>query len=345
MTTTLQRNICWLLASVLCLLIDASLADAALHISSPLRTTTASLRRNLQPSDVSAGKAMSPDAASTSALFQSDSTVDPLLRGGSAGAAGTLESSSSPSTRFLIPEQILQSRTAIYQFCTSTAKSSWNVLKRCWWALPMSLAIVPVYSALVCKVWPTMPYWWPLTRMDQLFTSPSWGLIVTVFLSSNLFYFASGAYLLGRFSWNNNRNDDTRNLKGFPMLGTFIIAAGTVSTIFHYFQALGSFRIAEALCYLDHAVAISAISYFWHRCGRPGLAASLMATAGLATLAITKPIVIYPYLHSAWHGLSAGAAVFWAHDGMRRRVSMMVMEEEEDVVGGNGVIAPSVAVL
>lgn len=195
----------------------------------------------------------------------------------------------------------------------------------------MALAIVPVYSSLVWNVLPTMPHWWPLTRMDQLFTSPSWNLIVTVFLSSNLFYFASGAYLLGRFSLlSKTAYAGKTGLKGFPMLGGLIMTAGAVSTTFHYFQALGSFRIAEALCYVDHAVAISSILYFWHRCGRPGLAASLMAAAGFATLAITQPLVIYPYLHSAWHGLSAGAAVFWANDGVNRRLQMM--EQQNSVL-------------
>jgi hypothetical protein len=319
----------FLLTVLLSLLVDASLADAFHMSSSPLRSSSPS-RRNFKSIDDSATTIMPGTSAASSALSQSAEVADTTrtqIRGGSVGVP-SLE-----TTLSMLPDQILQGRSAVHKFCVSAAKSTFSVFKKCWWALPMALAIVPVYSALVWNVLPTMPHWWPLTRMDQLFTSPSWNVIVTVFLSSNLFYFVSGAYLWGRFSWESKSHaDGSTGLKGFPMLGGLIMTAGAVSTTFHYFQALGSFRIAEALCYVDHAVAISSILYFWHRCGRPGLAASLMAAAGFATLAITQPLVIYPYLHSAWHGLSAGAAVFWANDGVNRRMQMM--EQQQSVVVG-----------
>lgn len=212
---------------------------------------------------------------------------------------------------------LLSGRSALSNFCVAVAKGSASFLKRWWWALPMGLAFVPVYSSLVLKVLPSMPHWWPLTKMDQLFSNPSYGVIATVFLSSNLFYFASGLYLLKRFSRKSNA------MQGYQMLGGLVLAAGVVSTIFHYFQALGSFRIAEALCYIDHAVAVTSILSFWNRCGRPGVCTTVIGLAGIATLVITDPLHIYPYLHSTWHGLSAAAAILWAHDGVKRRLRAM----------------------
>lgn len=225
------------------------------------------------------------------------------------------------NSHFLLPSR----RSAVSNFCIAVAKGSASFLKRWWWALPMGLAFVPVYSSLVLKVLPSMPHWWPLTKMDRLFVYPSYGLIVTVFLSSNVFYFASGMYLLKRFSRKSNA------MQGYRMLGGLVLTAGVVSTIFHYFQALGSFRIAEALCYIDHAVAVTSILSFWSRCGRPGVCTTVIGLAGIATLVITDPLHIYPYLHSTWHGLSAAAAILWAHDGVERRLRVMEISSGGDL--------------
>jgi hypothetical protein len=205
------------------------------------------------------------------------------------------------------------SRIIIHQICVSCIKGTTSFFQKFWWTLPMALAFVPIYSSLILKTLPSMPSWWPLTKMDRLFQSPYYGLVVTVFLSSNAFYFVSGAYLLSKFS------SVGSSLKGYHVLGFLLFLSGTVSTVFHYFQALGSFRIAEALCYIDHAVAVTSILSFWHRCGRPGKLTTILGISGLIMLVITDPLHIYPYLHSSWHGLSAGAAILWAHDGVKRR--------------------------
>jgi hypothetical protein len=204
-------------------------------------------------------------------------------------------------------------RCFLHQICVSCINGTTSYLRKFWWTLPMILAFIPIYSSIFLKTLPSMPNWWPLTKMDRLFQSPYYGLVATLFLSSNAFYFISGAYLLSRFS------PATSSLKGYQILGILLLLSGTVSTIFHYYQALGSFRIAEALCYVDHALAVTSILSFWHRCGRPGKLTTLLGISGLIMLVITDPLHIYPYLHSTWHGLSAGAAILWAHDGAKRR--------------------------
>jgi hypothetical protein len=88
-----------------------------------------------------------------------------------------------------------------------------------------------------------MPGWWPLTSMDRIISSPSAQVIVTLFLSSNVFYLASGLYLLCRFG--PIRENAKSSLKGYPLLGGMVLTAGAVSTIFHAYQALGSFSIAQ----------------------------------------------------------------------------------------------------
>ena len=120
-------------------------------------------------------------------------------------------------------------------------------------------------------------------------------------------------------------------MQGYQMLGGLVLTAGVVSTIFHYFQALGSFRIAEALCYIDHAVAVTSILSFWNRCGRPGVCTTVIGLTGIAMLVITDPLHIYPYLHSTWHGLSAAAAIMWAHDGVKRRLCAMEINTGGDL--------------
>ena len=194
-------------------------------------------------------------------------------------------------------------------------------LKRWWWALPMILAFVPAFTMLTYNELPSMPQWWPLTKMDQLLQNPSYGLTVALFLSSNAFYFASGVYLLNRFK------SKSTSMQGYQRLGALVLIAGAISTIFHSFQALGSFCIAEALCYIDHAVAVTSTLSFWHRCGRPGVVTTVIGLAGVIALVITDPLPLYPLLHSSWHGLSAVAAVLWAHDGMNRHESATGINE------------------
>jgi hypothetical protein len=122
---------------------------------------------------------------------------------------------------------------------------------------------------------------------------------------------------------NHNNNNSMRywrrgsvqiNPNRFAMLGVWVCLAGLISTIFHSVQALGSHALAESLCYIDHAVAISAILYFIDTCGIPSKLVSTIGTVAIGTLVIT-PTPGYAWLHSTWHYLSALAATKWAIEG------------------------------
>jgi hypothetical protein len=122
-------------------------------------------------------------------------------------------------------------------------------------------------------------------------------VVLGTFLGSNIAYFVSSIYLAVRFGlirWNYNDNAPTKKrstidneskqqndssvvlrvqwppaVPSFAFLGLWVGLAGIVSTIFHSVQAFcGSRGFAETLCYVDHAVAVTAICYFWKICGR-----------------------------------------------------------------------------
>jgi hypothetical protein len=76
---------------------------------------------------------------------------------------------------------------------------------------------------------------------------------------------------------------------------------------------LGSYPLAQSLCYIDHAVAFSAFGYFLNTCGFPSKKVLGIGIVALATLCITDPG--YTFLHSLWHYLSAFAATRWALEG------------------------------
>ena len=190
------------------------------------------------------------------------------------------------------------------------------ILQKYWWCLPMSLALVPPYFYLIYKTHPSMPAFWPLVKLDSVFHSPYAAFILGVFLLSNIAYFVSGAYLYLRYYHSVPSETSEMASRRDPLLGCSVLTAGTVSTVFHSVQALGPQSLAECLCYIDHGVAISSVFYFWYRCGRPNRNTWLLSLAGLATLSITEG---YAWLHSAWHLLSASAAVVWARDGLGPR--------------------------
>ena len=100
-------------------------------------------------------------------------------------------------------------------------------------------------------------------------------------------------------------------------LGYWVLAAGIMSTIFHTVQACGNYRIAEALCYLDHGIAGTAICHFYNRCGTPSLRTILCGIIAFITLAFPITSIhlpSYTTLHSLWHTLAAVTAVLWAYD-------------------------------
>ena len=178
------------------------------------------------------------------------------------------------------------------------------IIQEWWWCFPMILALVPPYCALVLKTAAAMPDWWALVKLDHIARSPSAAMVIGVFLGSNISYFISGTYLYLRYNRTSGNGD--------PLLGASVLTAGAVSTVFHSVQALGPHTLAECLCFIDHAVAISSILYFWNKCGRPSRTTVLLSIAGFVTLALSGPG--YAWLHSAWHVLSAATAVVWARD-------------------------------
>ena len=182
--------------------------------------------------------------------------------------------------------------------CTSAVS---GVVQNFWWLLPLlSMCLVPLYTVTVFQAFPETPHFWKLVSMDHVLSA--W---IAPFLASNATYYMAAARLFS--TQQQNRNS----------LATWMLAAGTVSTIFHTVQSLGSYRLAELLCYLDHGVAGTAMLYFWHECGAPSRRTWALGSAGLACLAC--PGALYPALHSLWHALSAMTAVVWVHDGQSRQ--------------------------
>jgi hypothetical protein len=220
--------------------------------------------------------------------------------------------------------------------------------KEYWWTSPMLLLVVPLYCGLFLQSHASMPSWWSVTNMDHVHrcsaaaasatatasASPSTllsstAVVLGTFLGSNIAYFVSSVYLAIRFGMIRlKRRPDNALVSKFqwpPVVPNFAFlslwtgTAGVVSTIFHSVQAFcGNRGFAETLCYIDHAVAITAICYFWKTCGRPTTTVSLIGAVALLTLVVTEPG--YAFLHSSWHLLSAIAATRWALDGYARRI-------------------------
>lgn len=203
---------------------------------------------------------------------------------------------------------------------SAATQATIDTIQKCWWCLPMILALVPPYFALVHRTNPKMPSFWPLVQLDAVSA-----VILGGFLLSNIAYFISGIYLYLRYHHlvPSTSDDESKDLHPTrdPLLGGSVLAAGTVSTIFHSVQALGSQALAECLCFIDHGVAISSILYFWFRCGRPSQRTWALSLVGLTTLSITAN---YAWLHSAWHFLSASAAVVWARDGFGTKAKVTI---------------------
>ena len=214
--------------------------------------------------------------------------------------------------------------------------ASMKFLRQTWWLCPMLLALVPCYSALCLGKCAQMPEWWQVVKMDTIRQSNDAALIIGGFLVSNIAYFASGVFLLTRFPVRSVKKRKSRfpllKPTSFSMLGIWILLAGTVSTIFHSVQALGSHAISESLCYVDHAVAISAAFYFLKRCGFPSRRVLAIGIASLATLVYCHPA--YAAIHSLWHFLSAATATQWALEGYEG-----VTKEKSLVPAGTSLIA------
>ena len=104
----------------------------------------------------------------------------------------------------------------------------------------MILALIPPYFALFCRTVPTMPSFWPLVKLvDSVIAG-----VIVMFLLSNIAYFVSGIYLFLRYHLSILPNETSEVAFRDPLLGGSVLTAGTVSTVFHSIQALGSQTLA-----------------------------------------------------------------------------------------------------
>jgi hypothetical protein len=202
-----------------------------------------------------------------------------------------------------------------------------STLQKHWWCIPMILLMAyPVYSLLVVSEFPKMPSWWAIKDVTHLQQMP---VICSGFLGSNLSYFLSGSYLLGKtmpFDLVCNLTTSSKHVhkparreiaRCHPMLGIMVIASGFISLIYHAFQSLGHLGVAETLCFVDHGVAFSSFCYFVKACGLPSIRTLAIGIPSMALLLF--PGDSYPVIHSLWHATSASATVSWAIDGSKRR--------------------------
>jgi hypothetical protein len=244
-------------------------------------------------------------------------------------AASLAVSKNSVAAASLVAESCKASCTWAAQCSAVAVAAGKNLCSEAWWASPMCACLIPVYHAIVLQQGVGMPHWWRVFPMDHLWASPDAVAVVGFFLMSNLAYFLAAAYLLAKFppvqavatsSSSSSSSSQNRTGRFHTMLslrptkhtglGLWVAAAGTISTLFHSFQALGDYAIAEQLCYIDHGVALTGIFYFLDVLGRPSPATCGLSLVGLVTLVRTHPG--YAYLHSTWHFLSAAAAIVWA---------------------------------
>ena len=232
-----------------------------------------------------------------------------------------------------IIEKIHKLRKSLRSTLLGIVQGTTLALRQSWWCFPMLLMFVPIICIMngSCA---QMPTWWSLSNLEHLHSSKVGAAICIGFLSSNVFYFLSGLYLLNpkplqRHTVSHNRHGNVLELNNkqakrilyndgrHPMLGWLVLCSGGVSLIYHSFQAMGSLNIAESLCFVDHGLALSAGCYFFDKCGAPSFKTWIIGILSLSFLAVSGDI--YPILHSFWHLGSAGVTVSWASDGAERR--------------------------
>ncbi len=194
----------------------------------------------------------------------------------------------------------------------------------------MLLALVPPYSVLFRGTYATMPDWWGVVDMGHIAASDHAHWIIAPFLGSNAAYALSGTYLMKKFGFLKLTKGAFRFYPTkFAMLGVWVVVAGLMSTIYHSVQALGSYALAENLCYLDHAIAGSATFYFLDTCGAPSKTTAFIGAIAAVTLVAATPN--YAWIHSAWHYLSALTATRWALDGYKRIFTTTGGDEQEEL--------------
>lgn len=184
-----------------------------------------------------------------------------------------------------------------------------SALSDWWWTFPMILAVWPAYRWFCLSVPTVTPNWWKMTCMQYIRKSPDQFAVVSLFLLSNASYFLTSACFFGLSSkW----AMPYQNKKiQFTDLGYGVLACGFVSTVFHSLQAHATNLISEAACFVDHGVALTCFLYFCRVCGLPRQK-RVLVTGGIGLLALALPLQpAYTWLHSAWHVLSALAALLW----------------------------------
>jgi len=163
-----------------------------------------------------------------------------------------------------------------------------------------------------------MPDWWGVVDMGHVAATDNAHWIIAPFLGSNAAYAMSGIYLMKKFGLVDTSETEGLKFKltKLSMLGVWVAIAGLMSTVYHSVQALGSYALAESLCYVDHAIAGSATFYFLHTCGNPSKQTWVLGALAAITLVCATPN--YALIHSTWHYLSALTATRWALDGYKR---------------------------
>ena len=233
-------------------------------------------------------------------------------------------------------------------------------MQQSWWCLPMMILILhPIITFIkngsLCA---QMPHWWSMCHLHYLHTSYIGHWICFGFLTSNVFYFLSAFYLLNgipftsssssslsslllfssqskdesRIKKQDNANNKTNPYKKkstnnnlrYPLLGWLVLSSGSISLLYHSFQAWGAINIAESLCYIDHGLALSSGCCFLDKCGMPSSKTLLIGIISLCMLIFGGDTIgsfeyTYPIIHSFWHLGSAGATISWAFDGSKRR--------------------------
>eukprot|EP00978_Attheya_sp_CCMP212_P020328 scaffold58016_cov49-Attheya_sp.AAC.1 len=212
---------------------------------------------------------------------------------------------------------VAQATTWVKEMIYSSFRGAGVALQDSWWCLPMGLALVPLYYWLVLNAYPCTPSWWPCIQLGPLLDwSNSYAYAsatVFTFLLSNMAYVFGGVYLLKYLprQQQQHNKEASEEVRKLSVMGFLILLAGGVSVIFHSIQALGPHTMAEAWCYMDHAVAITSGCYFLQHCGLPSARTLAIGLPGLLALALPRGHA-YPWMHSVWHLLSAAAAVSWA---------------------------------
>lgn len=210
-------------------------------------------------------------------------------------------------------------RQSIIPALSGITQGTTLALRQSWWCFPMLLILVP-FICILNGSCAQMPSWWAMSNLKYLQSTKVGTLICIGFLSSNVFYFLSGLYLLNKkpLRRNMDRRRSVVDTNGFdPMLGWLTLCCGGMSLIYHSFQAVGPINVAQSLCFVDHGLAISSACCFLDRCGFPSVKTWIIGLLSLSLLVISGDV--YPIVHSLWHLGSAGASISWAADGVERR--------------------------